>query len=125
MLPEHHSISVPAMPPLTNSEVIAKLNDEPRKNPTGAGKRAVVTRAFNQLGTEFLRKALRAVTAFDDFTAANDPHGERACATLTVDGTEVLFKTDCYDVDGLYASEDVSDPAQTLRVLTLLLPGDY
>jgi Protein of unknown function (DUF3768) len=29
------------------------------------------------------------------------------------------------DVDGVYASEDPSDPAQTLRVMTLMLPSDY
>ncbi|MFC3169649.1 DUF3768 domain-containing protein [Paracoccus fontiphilus] len=37
----------------------------------------------------------------------------------------IYWKIDLYDTDGLMGPEQESDPAQTIRVLTLCLPDEY
>lgn len=44
---------------------------------------------------------------------------------IEFEGTTVWFKLDLYDVDYTYGSPEPSDPKQTHRVLTLLLPSEY
>jgi hypothetical protein len=110
-------------------EAIAQLNDEMRRNPVPvdkrAGKRAVITRAVNQMGPEFLKRALAAVAAFDQFTSGDNVHSERDYGLFRVDDVPLLFKITYLDVDGIYASEDPADAAQTLRVLTIMLASEY
>jgi hypothetical protein len=112
-------------PAIAAAEAIAQLNDDMRRNPTGPGKRAVVTRAVNHMGAEFVRSALRAVAAFDAFTSGNNVHRERDYGTFDIDGHQLMFKIDYLDVDGVLASEDPSDPAQTLRVMTIMFASEY
>jgi hypothetical protein len=107
------------------SEAIAQLNDDMRRNPRGPGKRTVVTRGINFEGAELIRRALAAVAAFDTFTSGNNVHRERDYGAFQLDGHDLMFKIDYYDVDGLYASEDPSDPAQTLRVMTIMFASEY
>jgi hypothetical protein len=112
-------------PAMMQAETIAQLNDDMRRNPTGPGKRTVVTRAVNHMGPEFTRRALAAVAAFDTFTSGNNVHRERDYGAFELDGHKLMFKIDYLDVDGLYASEDPSDPAQTLRVMTIMFASEY
>jgi hypothetical protein len=107
------------------AEAIAQLNDDMRRNPMGPGKRAVVTRGTNHMGADFVHRALRAVAAFDAFTSGNNVHRERDYGAFELDGHKLMFKIDYYDVDGIYASEDPSDPAQTLRVMTIMFASEY
>ena len=44
---------------------------------------------------------------------------------IDLDGTTVWFKIDLYDTDYQFGSPEPSDPQQTRRVLTLLLPSEY
>ena len=60
--------------------------------------------------------------AFDD---DDDPYQERDFAALEVEGTKVYFKFDYYNLTMDRGSEDPADPAQTVRVLTVMLPSEY
>nr|WP_286190049.1 DUF3768 domain-containing protein [Roseobacter sp. TSBP12] len=44
---------------------------------------------------------------------------------IEFNGTTIWFKLDLYDVDYQYGSPEPSDPEQTRRILTLLLPSEY
>ena len=104
---------------------IRKLNDRFRKElPSPAGK-LLITNGVNDAGVDFVTRALAAVMAFDDFNAANDPHGEHDFASFEIDGQKLYFKIDYFDVSGEYGSDDPSDPKQTMRVLTIMLTEEY
>ena len=59
------------------------------------------------------------------FNTDGDPQGWHEMGVIEFNGTTVCFKVDLYDVDYAYGSPEPSDPAQTRRVLTLLLPSEY
>jgi hypothetical protein len=115
-----------AMPPaVLMAEAIAQLNDEMRQKPFGPGKRTVVTRALNHMGSDFIKRALVAVAGFQTFTSGNNVHLERDYGVFELDSYGLMFKIDYLDVDGVYASDDPSDPAQTLRVMTIMFASEY
>ena len=100
---------------------IRELNDQLRCKAIGG--RIVITRGIQALDAADLRAVLLAVARFDDFSEDNDPWGEHDCATLTVNGHQLIFKIDYYDRDLAYHSPDASDPAVTERVMTVMLPA--
>jgi hypothetical protein len=68
------------------------------------------------------------VEKFSDFSADNDPHGERDFGAFTVRGVpeKIFWKIDYYaDKSCAFGSEDPADPAQTFRVLTIMLASEY
>lgn len=77
------------------------------------------------MGAEFTATVLRHVASYRDFSVANNSHGERDFGAFRLDDQEIAFKIDYYDVDGIYGSEDPSDPSQTLRVMTLMFLSEY
>ena len=104
---------------------IADLNDQFRKNPLDGHGRIVMTRNVHALGADFTLSALDAIAAVDTFTEDNDPYGERDFGIVTIGGTKLYWKIDYYNLAMTGGSEDPSDPAQTLRVMTIMLPKDY
>lgn len=104
-------------------ERVRLLNDQLRR--TGAGGQVLITRGVQALGPDRLAAVVQAVRVFDDFNANNDPYGEHDFAVLRVEGVEVIFKVDYYDLDMDSMSPDPSDPAVTRRVMTILLPAEY
>ena len=112
-------------PAVAATEAIAQLNDDMRLHPMGPGKRAVITRAVHHMGAAFIKRAIAAVAAFDDFTSGENVHRERDYGTFVLDSHKLLFKIDYLDVDGVLASDDPSDPAQTLRVMTIMFASEY
>ncbi len=82
-----------------------------------------IDEAFMQTGRA--KTVLSAVADFDDFTEDNNPHGEREFAALDIEGTRIFFKIDYYNLTLDGGSEDPADTAQTMRVLTLMLPAEY
>jgi len=125
MISAHTTTATPVPPAVAQVETIAQLNDEVRQKPFGPGRRAVVTRAVNHMGADFMRRAMAAMAAFDTFSSGNNIHRERDYSAFELDCEYLMFKIDYLDVDGIYASDDLSDPAQTLRVLTIMFASEY
>lgn len=101
---------------------IAALNDALRRRP---GPGWTLTAGVAELGEAFAAEAVKAVGAFEDFDADNDPHGERDFGTLRIRGKRLFWKIDYYDLALAFGSPDPADPAVTRRVLTLMLASEY
>ena len=70
------------------------------------------------------------VLKFDTFERDNDPYGEHDFGAFEFDGHNIFWKIDYYDRASFHSrrelgSEDPSDPARTLRVLTIMLANEY
>ena len=118
--------------PVKEAELIAGQNDAFRRSILGTTSVAdapqgqfVMTRGVAALGPDAQLALTRRVASFDAFNADSDPHGWHEMGVIDFDGTTTWFKLDLYDVDYQYGSPEPSDPAQTRRVLTLLLPSEY
>jgi hypothetical protein len=95
------------------------------------------------LGKKFMTSSIQALgliakveiaehvaAAFDSFTEDNDPHGEHDFGAFEHEGRKIFWKIDYYDRSSFgtghdMGSEDPSDPAMTLRVLTIMLASEY
>jgi hypothetical protein len=102
---------------------IRELNDTFRRSFSGG--RVMMTAGLNALPPDIQAAAFRKVQAFDEFTADNDPHGEHDFGAFEVADLQFFWKIDCYDRTMEFGSEDPSDPAQTTRVLTIMLADEY
>ena len=107
----------------TDTAKIRDLNDAFRR--TGDGGRIFFTAGVSALGVAFSHQALALVQRFDAFTPDNDPHGEHDFGSFDHNGHKLFWKIDCYDAACKYGSEDPADPAQTTRVLTIMLAEEY
>jgi hypothetical protein len=95
----------------------------------GVVGRLVQTRGINAL-PDHIKSAIRQrVEMFDNFTPDNDPYGEHDFGAFTFDhegeSLRIFWKIDYYALDLLHGSEDPADPAQTTRVLTIMLAEEY
>ena len=106
---------------LADPEAFKQVNEQ------GIEFKLVWTPGINDafLQTVKIKLLAKAIAAFDAFEADDDPYQQRDFAALEVEGTKVYFKLDYYNrtMDG--GSEDPADPAQTVRVLTVMLPSEY
>ena len=107
----------------------------------GVACTAVATVGFRSLPEADQSCVRELIETFDAFDEDNDPHGERDFGTIyqLADGrwtTErprlrdderehVFWKLDYYDRDLRFASEDAANPAETRRVLTIMLSDEY
>lgn len=103
---------------------IAELNDLAR-TAMGVIDRAVMTSGIAALGPELQSEIPERIETFSDFNEGNDPYGEHDFGSVTVDGVKVFWKIDYYDNEFEYGSEHPEDPAQTRRVLTIMLAEEY
>ena len=109
---------------------IRELNDRFRAlcEPVGDGSplgKLVITSGIRALGGNVIHEVLAAVANYQDFTADNDPHGEHDFGSLEIAGQRIFFKIDYFDRSMKYHSRDASDPAQTVRVMTVMLAEEY
>lgn len=102
---------------------IRELNDQLRK--TLSGGRIVMTSGVDALEPSVKQQMLDRVRMFDAFNTDNDPHGEHDFGSFKIDGDKLFWKIDYYDAAMDAGSEDPSDPAQTTRVLTIMLAQEY
>lgn len=117
--------SEPICSPTENqrTQAIRLLND--RFRASLAGGKVLVTRGVRNLGPAATAVVLQAVARFDDFTPANDPHGEHDFGALEWRHETIFWKIDYYDLALEFASPDPSDAAVTTRVLTIMLASEY
>jgi Protein of unknown function (DUF3768) len=102
---------------------IRHLNDLLRCK--GIGGQVMVTAGLDAMGPEMVAAVLRAIAAFTDFNADNDPHGERDCATVKVGDLSIIWKIDYFDQSLNYHSPDPAEPKVTRRVMTVMLSDEY
>ncbi len=108
---------------IIKTERIRELNDALRRTFTGG--KVVMTASVQSLPADTVARALSKMRTFNEFTADNDPYGEHDMAIYTVNGEEFRWKIDYYNTTLDAGSEDPSNPADTTRVLTLMLASDY
>ena len=80
---------------------------------------------MSALGVAFSHQALALVQKFEAFTPYNDPHLEHDFGRFTLHGRKLFWKIDYYDSNCEFGCEDPADPAQTTRVLTIMLAEEY
>ena len=103
---------------------IAELNDLCR-TAMGVAGRLYITEGIASLPSA-ARSAIREqVETYSAFSDDNNPYGERDFGAFDHDGQRVFWKIDYYDRTLTAGSEDPSDPAQTVRVLTIMLASEY
>ena len=103
---------------------VRRLNDQFRCFGLGLGS-LMLTAGVHECGAEFVRAAVTAVRTFDGFNPDNDPHGEHDFSAFTLEGQRLFFKIDYYDLNLEGHSPDAANPAQTHRVLTIMLASEY
>lgn len=114
------------MNPATPAARLARirvLNDDFRR--TGSGGRIIMTTGIAALAAGTVAGIMTGVVTFDAFTEDNDPHGEHDLGSFEIEGVEVMWKIDYYDLRVEYGSEDPADPARTVRVLTVMRAEEY
>ena len=108
--------------PQTNADAVRALNDAFRKTATSG---IVFTEALAARGLPKMLQILRQVRDHSDFPAGNDPYQEHDFGSFAHGGEKLFWKIDYYNLDMDAGSEDPSDPAQTTRIMTIMLASDY
>lgn len=107
------------------TERIAQLNDLCRKA-MGLGGLVYQTAGIAALPPIDQSAIREKVERFDDFTPTNNPYGERDFGAIEHNGQKIFWKIDCYAKDDFTrGSEQPESPAQTTRVLTIMLAEEY
>ena len=121
---------------MSKAACIAKLNDLARTAMGAAGK-LYQTDGINALPAADQSRIREQVKLFNTFTPDNDPHGEHDFGSFEyvrhLDSDQnfqevkvrIFWKIDYYDKKMEFGSEDPSDPAQTTRLLTIMLAEEY
>lgn len=103
---------------------IAQLNDRFRQGDYFLG-RVHTTQIVNGLSSQDQQDLFRLVRTFDDFTEDNDPWKEHDYGRIEFKDEQYLWKIDYFALDLMHGSEDPSNPAVTIRVLTLMHSSEY
>ena len=106
-----------------NTQRIRELNDGLRQHLTGGV--AVVTPGVAALGQVAVDRIVKTIAVFDDFCHANDPHEEHDFGSFKAEGHTIFFKIDYFDRSLNHHSPDPTDPAVTVRVITVMLADEY
>jgi hypothetical protein len=77
------------------------------------------------LGQEAVDRIVKTIAVFDDFCHANDPYEEHDFGSFDAEGHTIFFKIDYFDRNLKYLSPDPTDPAVTVRVITVMLADEY
>ncbi len=105
------------------SDTIRELNDRFRTKLEGG--RLLFAGDLAHAPQAVLQQALVKTVNFTEFSAANDPSGERDFGDFMLDGRHVFWKIDYYDITMERRSENPADPMVTTRVLTISYAEDH
>lgn len=108
----------------TTAAVIAELNNRFRHKGLGSGH-IVITSGIQAMPFADQQAIFRKVRSFDAFSEDNDPRGERDFGSFAYKGRKVSWKIDYYDPTLEHGSANPADPAQTCRVLTIMLAKEW
>lgn len=113
----------------SKSEIIRELNDRYRKGDHTVPGRSVITIGVQHLIARHpsyeYGDVMNVVAIFDAFTEENDPYGEHDFGAFDYLGERLFWKIDYYDNDLQGGSSDATDLTKTIRVLTVMLVGEY
>lgn len=115
-----------SLPVLQDCDRIARiraLNDEFRRNARGGS--LIFSRSIEILGGEYVARVREAVAEFDAFAEFDEADGEHDIGCAEVDGAVYFWIIDYYDLNRQFRSEDPSDPARTVRTLTVVRLGGF
>lgn len=102
---------------------IARLNDAFRANPIfGLLMLSPKIRATPLADVD---EIIEQVGAYNDFTNANNPYGEKDFGAFDYHNHKIFWKIDYYDKDLRQLSPDASNPKLTIRVLTIMYAEEY
>jgi len=107
----------------TDTTTIRIRNDTLRR--TFFTGRVMLTQGVACLPDKLRSQILTKVQTFEAFTPDNDPHGEHDFGAVSVRGTKYFWKIDYYAPDMKHGSDDPTDPAKTVRVLTIMRADEY
>ena len=108
---------------LARDDLSRKLNDEFRL--TLEGGKVMLSRAVAALPLSARNEVIWAVRLFSEFTHETDPYEEHEFGAVMCHDVRYFWKIDCYDLSLKYRSSDPSDPAFTIRVLTIMRGDEY
>lgn len=106
-------------------KTIQRLNDQFRSQIVTHRQGAFITSGVAALGQEAVERIIRTVATFDDFCRRNDPFSEHDFGCFDAEGSRIYFKIDYYDRDLADLSLDPADPTVTVRIITVMLAGEY
>lgn len=106
-----------------STDRIRDLNDRFRQSFIGG--KVFITEGVRALGPDFESACVEQVQTHRDFTEANDPYSEHDFGSFRVQSRKCFWKIDYYDAEMEWGSENPADPAQTTRVLTIMLAEEY
>lgn len=102
---------------------IRELNNLLRETMIG---RVVITEGICSQSYKTREEIITAVREFNDFSEANDPHGEHDFGAFDhPEAGKIFWKIDYYGLTFDVGSEDPADPKKTRRVLTIFLASEY
>lgn len=107
---------------------IRELNDKFRNGDLAVPGRWLFTAGVNALLENLAvipEKLMATVRDFDNFDADNDPYHEHDFGAFEFLENKLFWKIDYYSHDPNYGSDDPSDIAKTLRVMTIMLAQEY
>ncbi len=113
---------------MPNTDQIRALNDRMRKGDTTVPGRMMLSSGVVDLLQDHDQSPLdlrELVRSYHAFSEDNDPHKEHDFGSFEYLSEKIFWKIDYYGPEGLYGSEDPSDPSKTLRVLTVFLASEY
>jgi Protein of unknown function (DUF3768) len=96
-----------------------------RKKEIGTTLSSARSRRDPALRSSSPARIIKTIAVFDDFCHANDPHEEHDFGSFEAEGHTIYFKIDYLDRSLNYHSPDPTDPAVTVRVITVMLADEY
>lgn len=108
---------------LAKADLCRQLNDAFRI--TFEGGKVMLSPGVAALPPDARNEVIWAVRLFSQFTPKNDPYEEHDFGAVVCRGVRYFWKIDAYDPNLQHPSSDPSDPAFTIRVLTIMRGDEY